>query len=54
VLTIAVLQAAMAPMIAGAILATQNDLEPQLANTILGVGILIAFATVPIANALLP
>lgn len=53
VLTIAVLQAAMAPMISAAILATQNDLEPPLANTILGVGILVAFATVPIANLLL-
>ncbi|HKE95048.1 MAG TPA: AEC family transporter [Povalibacter sp.] len=53
VLTVATLEAAMAPMISAAILATQNDLEPPLANTVLGVGILIAFATVPIANALL-
>jgi hypothetical protein len=43
----------MAPMISATILATQNDLEPTLANTVLGVGILLAFATVPIANALL-
>ncbi len=50
VLTIAVLQAAMAPMISAAILATQNDLEPPLANTVLGIGILLAFITVPIAN----
>ena len=54
VLTIAVLQSAMAPMISATILATQNDLEPQLANTILGMGILLAFVTVPIANSLLP
>ena len=53
VLTIAVLQAAMAPMISAAILAEQNNLEPQLANTVLGIGILIAFITVPIANTLL-
>ncbi len=53
ILTIAVLQSAMAPMISATILATQNDLEPTLANTVLGVGILLAFATVPIANALL-
>lgn len=53
VLTIAVLQSAMAPMISAAILAEQNNLEPQLANTVLGIGILIAFVTVPIANTLL-
>ncbi|HEY6643043.1 AEC family transporter [Povalibacter sp.] len=53
VLTIAVLESAMAPMISAAILASQNDLEPQLANTILGVGILLSFVTVPIANHLL-
>jgi predicted permease len=53
ILTVAVLEAAMAPMISAAILATQNDLEPALANTVLGIGILIAFATVSIANTLL-
>ncbi|MET0658901.1 MAG: AEC family transporter [Steroidobacteraceae bacterium] len=53
VLTIAVLESAMAPMISAAILASQNDLEPPLANTVLGVGILLAFITVPIANRLL-
>jgi malate permease and related proteins len=53
VLTIAVLESAMAPMISAAILASQNDLEPPLANTLLGVGILLAFLTVPIANRLL-
>jgi malate permease and related proteins len=47
ILTIAVLQAAMAPMISAAILADQNGLEPQLANVVLGIGILLAFATVP-------
>jgi predicted permease len=53
ILTIAVLESAMAPMISAAILAQQHKLEPTLASTILGFGILISFATVPIANALL-
>lgn len=53
VLTIATLQSAMAPMISAAILADQNNLEPALANTVLGAGILLSFLTVPIANALL-
>lgn len=53
VLTISTLESAMAPMISAAILADQNNLEPTLANTVLGVGILLAFLTVPIANALL-
>lgn len=53
VLTIAVLESAMAPMISASILASQNDLEPPLANTVLGVGILLAFLTVPMANRLL-
>ncbi|HEY5806477.1 MAG TPA: AEC family transporter, partial [Povalibacter sp.] len=52
-LTVAVLESAMAPMISATILATQNDLEPSLANTTLSVGILLAFVTVPVANALL-
>ncbi|MFL6551141.1 MAG: AEC family transporter [Povalibacter sp.] len=52
-LTVSVLEAAMAPMIAATILAVQHDLEPELANTVLSVGILLAFITVPIANALL-
>ena len=43
----------MAPMISAAILADQNDLEPQLANTVLGVGILLSFLTVPLADHLL-
>lgn len=52
ILTIAVLEGAMAPMIAATILATQHGLEPRLANTVLGVGILIAFISVPLANLL--
>jgi malate permease and related proteins len=53
ILNIAVLEAAMAPMISAAILAQQHKLEPALANTVLGFGILLSFATAPIANALL-
>ena len=48
VYAISVLQAAMAPMISAAILASQHDLEPDLANTILGAGILLSFLTVPL------
>jgi len=53
ILTIAVLQAAMAPMISAAILADQNDLEPPLANSVLGIGIVLSLLTVPLANDLL-
>jgi malate permease and related proteins len=53
VLAIGVLQSAMAPMISAAILADQNGLEPRLANTVLGAGILISFLTVPLADHLL-
>ena len=52
-LTIAVLQAGMAPMISAAILADQYRLEPPLANTVLGFGILLSLLTVPLANRLL-
>lgn len=50
---IAVLQAAMAPMISAAILANQHDLDPPLANTVLGIGILTGFVSVPLASFLL-
>lgn len=53
VLTVGVLQAAMAPMISAAILADEYDLEPDLANTVLGVGIVLSLLTVPLANLLL-
>lgn len=52
-LAIGTLQAAMAPMISGAILAEQHDLEPRLATAVLGVGILLSLISVPIANRLL-
>lgn len=47
VLKIGVLQAAMAPMVSAAILADQHQLDPPLANTILGTGILLALLSVP-------
>jgi predicted permease len=53
ILTIAVLESAMAPMISAAILAEQNNLEPQLANTVLGIGIVLSLLTVPLADQVL-
>jgi len=50
---VGVLQSAMGPMVSAAILADQHDLEPQLVNTVLGVGILMSFLTVPLINHLL-
>ena len=52
-LEVGVLQAAMAPMISAAILADQYELEPRLANTVLGAGIVLSLATIPLANALM-
>ncbi|MBD8872048.1 AEC family transporter [Rhodanobacter sp. DHB23] len=54
VLTTGVLQAAMAPMISAAILADEYDLEPELANTVLGAGIVLSLLTVPLLNLWLP
>ncbi len=53
VLTVGVLQAAMAPMVSAAILADEYALEPALANTVLGAGIVLSLATVPLGNLLL-
>lgn len=52
-LTISVLESAMGPMISAAILASDHGLEPELANAVLGVGILLSFVTVALANFLL-
>jgi predicted permease len=52
-LEVGVLQAAMAPMISAAILADQYELEPRLANTVLGAGIVLSLGTVPLANLLM-
>lgn len=49
-LTVGVLQTAMAPMVSAAILADQHQLEPPLANNILGSGILLSLLSVPAWN----
>jgi predicted permease len=54
VLTVGVLQAAMAPMISAAILADEHELDPGLANTVLGAGIVLSLLTVPLMNLWLP
>jgi predicted permease len=54
VLVAGVLQAAMAPMVSATILADEYGLDPELANTVLGFGIVLSLVTVPIANAWLP
>jgi len=52
-LTAGVLQAAMAPMISATILADEYGLDPELANTVLGAGIVLSLVTVPLGNWLL-
>lgn len=52
-LTIAVLQSAMAPMVSAAILADQHHLDPPVATSLLGLGVLLGFVTVPLWNLLL-
>lgn len=54
VLTIGVLQAAMAPMISAAILADEYELDPPLANAVLGAGIVLSLLTIPLGSLLLP
>ena len=53
VLSVGVLQAAMAPMVSAAILADEYDLDPALANTVLSAGIVISLLTVPLGALLL-
>jgi hypothetical protein len=53
VLIVGVLQAAMPPMVSAAILAEQYQLEPALAGSVLGIGILLSLVTVPWINTLL-
>jgi predicted permease len=53
VLTVGVLQAAMAPMISAAILADEYDLDPALANTLLSSGIVLSLISIPVGNWLL-
>ncbi len=50
---VGVLQAATAPMISAGILAQQSGLAPKLANTVVGVGILLSLASVPLWNVLI-
>ncbi len=45
---IAVFEAAMAPMIGGAIVAAQHRLDPELGTLMLGIGIPLSFLTVPL------
>lgn len=54
VLSIGVLQAAMAPMVSAAILSHQYDLDHEVANMALGAGLVISLFTVPWLNYLLP
>lgn len=53
IFVVGVLQAAMPPMVSAAILADQYELEPPLANTLLGTGLLLSLATLQAINALL-
>ncbi len=48
-----VLETAMAPMVTGGILAADHGLDPELAARMVGVGLLISLATVPLISALL-
>lgn len=45
---VSILEAAMPPMITAGILATQHDLKPHLASLLVGVGIVISAATLPL------
>lgn len=50
VLRVGVLETAMAPMISAAILADQHRLESSLANSVLGIGIVLSLVSVPMWN----
>lgn len=54
VLTIGVLQAAMAPMVSAAILSNQYKLDHEVANMALGAGLVISLFSVPWLSHLLP
>jgi len=45
---VAVFEAAMAPMIGGAIVAAQHKLDPELGTLMLGIGIPLSFLTLPL------
>jgi predicted permease len=48
ILQVSVIEAAMAPMITGSIIAITHDLEPKLASLLVGVGIPLSFLTIAI------
>lgn len=48
ILQVSVMEAAMAPMITGSIIAITHDLEPKLASLLVGVGIPLSFFTLGI------
>jgi predicted permease len=48
VMQVAVFEAAMAPMIGGAIVAAQHRLDPDLTTLMVGIGIPLSFLTVPL------
>jgi len=50
VAAVSILQCAMAPMVSAGMLAEQHGLDPPLANTVVGIGILTSLATVPLWN----
>ena len=52
--SIGILQVAMAPMITGGIIAQQYRLAPDLATTVIGIGIVVSFVTVPVFSWLIP
>ncbi len=52
IFTVTLLESSMAPMISAAILAEQHDLDPSLANMMVGVGLLLSFISVPLWNLL--
>lgn len=53
VLTVGVLEAGMAPMVSAAIMVGEYDLDAALANSVLGIGILVSLVSVPLGNLLL-
>ncbi len=50
---VTVFEAAMPPMIMSGILATENDLDPPLANLMVAVGVIASFLTLPLWRMLL-
>lgn len=54
VLTVAVLQAAMAPMVSTAILAAQYNLDRDVATMALGAGIILSLVSIPWSSQWLP